>query len=229
MAATAPDRADLLRQRICTAASTLFIRRGFGATTMQDIADALRISRPKLYYYFRDKGSILESLVSNVPVEAHRRAQAVLSSKDLDPAQKLRELIVRHADLILTRPLEFRLLDMSLDHLPRPMQSRAQKAKRGLLEAFSAAIREGVKQGCFRPTDPRVAAFAMIGMCNWTAAWFQGDGRLAAAQVCEILADLGVGSLAKGPQRSTAVNGVHTSLRTLRESLANLEAALQHS
>jgi AcrR family transcriptional regulator len=228
MAVSAPDRAELLRQRICTAASTLFIRRGFGATTMQDIADALRISRPKLYYYFRDKGSILETLVSNVPVEADRRAQAVLSTKNLDSIQKLRELIVHHADLILARPLEFRLLDMSLDHLPKPMQARAQKAKRGLLEAFTRVIREGVEEGSFRQTDPRVAAFAMIGMCNWTAAWYRSDGRLSAQEICTLLADLGVSSLAKGAQRRTQANGVKTSLRMLREGVANLEAALQH-
>jgi AcrR family transcriptional regulator len=227
MAPNAPDRADLLRQRICTAASTLFIRRGFGATTMQDIADALGISRPKLYYYFRDKGSILETLVSNVPVEAHRRAQAVLAMKQLDSAWKLRELIVQHADLILARPLEFRLLDMSLEHLPRAIQARAQKAKRGLLDAFTHVIRQGTAEGRFRPVDARVAAFAMIGMCNWTAAWCRGDGRLSAAEICEIVADLGVGSLAKGAQRRTAVNGVESSLRMLREGVANLEAALQ--
>lgn len=224
--ATAPDRADVLRQRICAAASNLFIRRGFGATTMQDIADALRISRPKLYYYFRDKASILEALVSNVPVEAHRRAQAVLSAKDLNSPQKLRELIVQHADLILVRPLEFRLLDMSLDHLPRPMQARAQKAKRGLLEAFTQVIRQGIEEGAFRAADARVAAFAMIGMCNWTAAWFRSDGRLSAQEVCAILADLGAGSLAKGAQRRAQVNGVQSSLRMLREGVAGLEAAL---
>jgi AcrR family transcriptional regulator len=228
MASLERDRADLLRQRICTAASTLFIRRGFGATTMQDIADALRISRPKLYYYFRDKASILESLVSNVPVEAHRRAQAVLSRK-LDPAGKLRELIVQHADLILTRPLEFRLIDMSLEHLPRAMQGRAEKAKRGLLEAFTQVIREGIADGSFRQADARIAAFAMIGMCNWTAAWFHPDGRLSLQEICAILADLGVSSIAKGAQRHAQVNnGVQASLRMLREGVASLEAALQH-
>jgi AcrR family transcriptional regulator len=223
MATPESGRADLLRQRICTAASTLFIRRGFGATTMQDIADALRISRPKLYYYFRDKGTILETLVSNVPVEADRRAQAVLSKKNLNSAEKLRELIVQHADLILTRPLEFRLLDMSLDHLPKAMQGRAQKAKRGLLEAFSKVIGEGIEEGAFRSTDPKVAAFGMIGMCNWTAAWFQADGRLSPNEVCDILADLGVAAVAK---RKAGVNGVESSLRMLREGVANLEAAL---
>src|SRR5436190_6641165 len=227
MATPESDRADLLRQRICTAASTLFIRRGFGATTMQDIADALRISRPKLYYYFRDKGSILETLVSNVPVEADRRAQAVLSKKNLNSAEKLRELIAQHADLILTRPLEFRLLDMSLEHLPKAMQGRAQKAKRGLLEAFSKVIGEGIEEGAFRATDPKVAAFGMIGMCNWTAAWFQADGRLSPNEVCDILADLGVAAVAKGAQRKGTVNGVESSLRMLREGVANLEAALQ--
>ena len=229
MAEPASDRADVLRQRICTAASTLFIRRGFGATTMQDIADALQISRPKLYYYFQDKGRILETLVSNVPVEAHRRAQAVLLAKDLDCEGKLRALVMAHADLILTRPLEFRLLDMSLEHLPKAMQARAQKAKRGLLEAFAAVISDGIAQGVFRKTDAKVAAFAMIGMCNWTAAWFRADGRLSASQICETLADLAAASLASGPGRRRPHNGVASSLRMLREGVANLEAALQHS
>ncbi len=222
------NRADVLRERICSAASKLFIRRGFGATTMQDIADSLGISRPKLYYYFRDKGSILETLVSNVPVEAHRRAQSVIAAKNLGSQARLRELIVQHADLILARPLEFRLLDMSLDHLPKPMQARAQKAKRGLLEAFTAVIRDGVEEGSFRPADPRIAAFALIGMCNWTAAWFRSEGRLSAPEICAILADLGVGSLARGAQRRARVNGVQMSLRKLREGVANLEAALLH-
>ena len=229
MAEPAPGRADVLRQRICTAASTLFIRRGFGATTMQDIADALHISRPKLYYYFKDKGRILETLVSNVPVEAHRRAQAVLSAKDLDCEGRLRALVMQHADLILTRPLEFRLLDMSLEHLPKAMQARAQKAKRGLLEAFTAVIREGVAHGAFRQTDAKVAAFGMIGMCNWTAAWYRSDGRLTASEICGLLADLAAASLATGSGRRSPRNGVASSLRMLRQGVANLEAALQHS
>jgi AcrR family transcriptional regulator len=222
-----PSRADELRQRICTAASTLFIRRGFGATSMQDIADAMGISRPKLYYYFRDKATILEALVSNVPVEAHRRAREVVGAEGADASRKLRELILRHADLILARPLEFRLLDMSLEHLPRAMQARAQKAKRGLLEAFTEVIRQGAEEGRFRPVDARVAAFAMIGMCNWTAAWYRPQGRLSAARICEALADLGLASVEKG-RRATKSNGVRASLRMLRQGVEHLEAALQH-
>jgi AcrR family transcriptional regulator len=218
-------RADLLKQRICTAASKLFIRRGFGATSMQDIADALRISRPKLYYYFRDKAVILETLVSNVPVEAHRRAQAVLSAEGLDAPQKLRQLILQHADLILARPLEFRLLDMSLEHLPRGMKARAQKAKRGLLEAFTQVIREGIEAEKFRPVDARVAAFAMIGMCNWTAAWYRREGRLRAEEICKVLADLGISAVEKG-KGAARTNGMHHSLKMLREGIAGLEAAI---
>jgi hypothetical protein len=64
-------------------------------------------------------------------------------------------------------------------------------------------------------------------MCNWTAAWFQGDGRLSAAEICESLADLGLASIGKTALKAKA-NGVQSSLRMLREGVANLEAALQH-
>ena len=219
--------AEYLRQQICSAASALFISRGFGGTTMQDIADALQISRPKLYYYFRDKGAILGALVHNVPVEAERRASAALRELVAQPEAALRQMVLLHASLILERQLEFRLLDMSMDHLAAPIQARARRAKRGLLDAFTAVIRHGTERGVFRVVDPSVAAFAVIGMCNWTAAWYQESGRLSAEQIAMALADLAVQMLRSArPSQAPGAAGANESLRLLKEGIAHLEFTL---
>lgn len=52
---------DVRRDAIHTAAVSEFSARGFAATSMANIADAVGISRPALYQYFRNKGDIFAS------------------------------------------------------------------------------------------------------------------------------------------------------------------------
>jgi len=220
--------ADANRERIVSVAAGLFISKGFGSTTMQDIADALHISRPKLYYYFRDKSAILDAAVRNVPVEAERRARAALKLASKDAAAALHDMVKSHTQLILDRPIEFRLLDMSMEHLDSAMQKRAAKAKRGLLEAFTAVIRLGLEQGCFRLVDPRVASFSMIGMANWTAAWYKPDGRLPAGAIADQIAELALASVLSVDQRpDDSQPGVRQSLRLLQHGVSHLAMMIE--
>ena len=97
-------RAHELRQQICAVASDLFTRKGYGSTSMQDIADALSVSRPTLYYYFRDKNEILEAAVREVTLEGQKRAEAQMADTSATSAGILRRLVADHADVILNRP-----------------------------------------------------------------------------------------------------------------------------
>ncbi len=220
--------ADANRELIVSVAAGLFISKGFGSTTMQDIADALHISRPKLYYYFRDKSAILDAAVRNVPVEAERRARAALRRAASDPAAALHEMVKSHTQLILERPIEFRLLDMSMEHLASTMQSRAAKAKRGLLEAFTSVIRLGLERGRFRLVDPRIASFSMIGMANWTAAWYRPNGRLPANVIADQIADIALASVTAFEQRQPdSAPGIRESLRLLQNGVSHLAMMIE--
>lgn len=222
-------RADALRQQICDAASELFTRKGYGSTSMQDIADALKLSRPALYYYFRDKSGILEAAIRDVTIEGQRRAEALMADPHSDPADILRRLVADHAELILTHPAQFRMLDMSQAHLTGRLRTIARNAQRSLLEAFTRVIRHGMETGGFRVTDPRVAAFALLGMCNWTAAWYRPDGRLSGREISALLADFGVSALMRAPgapeRRST---GLEESLERLKDGVRHFELVLRN-
>ena len=221
-------RADALRQRICAAASDLFTRKGYGSTSMQDIADALAVSRPTLYYYFRDKNQILEAAVREVTLEGQRRAETLMADTSSTSAEILRRLVADHADVILNRPAQFRMLDMTQAHFPPRLQTIARKAQRGLLEAFTQAIRRGIEEGAFRVTDPRVAAFALIGMCNWTSAWYRPDGRLSRKEITTLIAELGVGALLRAPApRTGAGTGIADSLELIKDGVRHIEFVLR--
>ncbi|MGC0419819.1 TetR/AcrR family transcriptional regulator [Embleya sp. AB8] len=51
------------RRRVRETALTLFADKTYGATTLQDIADAMGVTKAALYYYFRTKDEILADLV----------------------------------------------------------------------------------------------------------------------------------------------------------------------
>ena len=101
-------KGEALRSAILDAAATLFIERGTGGTSMQDIAEALGLSRTAVYYYFKNKDAILRALTEEVLNTARKLAGDTVARADLDPVQALGALVTQHADLILSRPAEFR-------------------------------------------------------------------------------------------------------------------------
>lgn len=68
------------RQRILRAALGCFAERGYAATAIQDIARAARVSKPALYYHFRDKADLFRALVTEAYEARQRRLQTALAS-----------------------------------------------------------------------------------------------------------------------------------------------------
>jgi AcrR family transcriptional regulator len=213
------------RQSILDAASRLFIEKGFGGTSMNDIADALDVTRTAIYYYFPNKESVLEALTEEVTEEASKLARTVSDRGELPPGDALRQLVLRHATLILTHPVHFRVVERSESSLSPAGRKAAEAARRSVLANFVRIIERGVEAGVFQVPDARTVAFAIIGMCNWTAWWFDGNEDKA-AEVAEQLAEFALRSVAKGQHRQPRSTSPRESLRLLREQLDTLERQL---
>jgi len=54
---------DSVRQRLLGAATDLFARKGYAATTVREIVDSARVTKPVLYYYFQNKEGIYLELM----------------------------------------------------------------------------------------------------------------------------------------------------------------------
>jgi AcrR family transcriptional regulator len=64
------------RQEILRAALKSFAHSGFAAASVQDIVDAARVSKPALYYYFKDKAHLFEAVVDSAHEERFRVMRA---------------------------------------------------------------------------------------------------------------------------------------------------------
>lgn len=219
-------RREQLQDAILEAASRLFIERGFPGTSMGDIAEAMGVTRTAIYYYFRNKEAILNALTASITEMAGKMADETLAQQQ-DPALALRALVCQHAKLILSHPLQFRVVERNEQHLSPALRKVAQASRRLLLSRFVTAIEAGIRAGQFRDVDPKVAAFSMLGMCNWGAWWFNPQGSMPLPHVIEAMADLALNSVVRGEERRLRSNSIDASVRQLREDLNLLERRLQ--
>jgi AcrR family transcriptional regulator len=77
--AQVPGRGDG-RERILDEARSLFLTKGFAATSMQEIADAVGLTKPALYYHFKDKQDLLLAVLGREMEDGQRAFYATLSS-----------------------------------------------------------------------------------------------------------------------------------------------------
>lgn len=217
-------RNELQRVSILEAAAALFIKKGFGGTNINDIANALGVSRTAVYYYFQSKESILEALTEEVTQQAGKLAAtaAAASAGELPPEEALRELVLRHATLLLTHPVQFRVVERNESNLPEPRRAAARAARHDVLDNFVRVIERGVSAGVFQVPDVQVAAFSIIGMCNWSAWWFEGSG-LAVEPTARAMCELAVRAVIRDRGAARQPASVGECLEQIREHLDSLE------
>jgi AcrR family transcriptional regulator len=220
--------ADAQKEQILNAAAKLFIEKGFGGASMQEIAESLGVTRTAVYYYFKNKDEILTALVEEVTLRARRESSRVAAEADADPKVRLRALVHQHAMLILKHHNEFRVIDRTERQLPERAYRANEEAKRAVLDNFTAAIEAGVQTGVFRVVDAKVAAFTMIGMCSWPAFWYKPDGAKSAEEIADEIAELAVHSVMRPAKRQLKRAGdVSEAMALLREDLDHLELIVE--
>jgi AcrR family transcriptional regulator len=217
---------EALKRTVIEVAAKLFAERGFAGTSPQDIADALGISRPTLYYYFSSKDEILAALVEEVTVFSQQQSTQVAKA-DRNPGESLRLMTRNHAKLLLDHAVQFRAVDRSEADLPEETRQVNDAAKRIVLDNFTGIIARGAEIGHFRPVDPRVAAFAILGMCSWTTWWFRPTGPRTTDEIAEMIADLALHSVRREDARRPKGAGLDDALQVLREDIDHLQLLMK--
>jgi AcrR family transcriptional regulator len=219
-------RRSLITRELLDKATRLFAERGYDKTTLQDVADAMGTSRSALYHYVSSKEDLLAMLVEQMSRGLADALAALRARSDLTSEGKLRELTDMMVRQRAESPDQFRVLDQAESMLPEPLRSRHLQARRDVLAELSGVIEEGIASGDFKPLDPRIAAFSVLGMCNWVAWWYRPgpghDVEPVARQMTQAVVDmLDADDAARGPGGSA-----RSALARARSSLDALERLL---
>jgi AcrR family transcriptional regulator len=158
------DEGLAARQRIMTEATRLFMSCGYDGISMREIAAAAGISKPGLYYHFKDKQALLITIL-----KADLALIGGIVRQGREQAAPVRERVGWIMEAILEHGAEIggimRLATQELPHL-----DQAEREAFGYLYqttftgALADLLAEGMAQGELRPVEAHTAGWALLGM-----------------------------------------------------------------
>ncbi len=215
-------RRELLAEEVLGKAAALFAARGFAATSLKDVADAVGLSRSSIYYYYPNKEALLAELIqgATLPIATMLREVGEIG---LPPTSAIREVVRRLVLWVADPRTHFRLMDRSEGELPPTIAKIHATAKRQILSELIKLVDAAVMAGAARAVDSRVTALSIVGMAMWTAWWFQPGHGPTLDEVAEMIADNACTLLHRtGSIKAGAT--IVTLAKEIRESLALIEA-----
>ncbi|MVO98498.1 TetR/AcrR family transcriptional regulator [Paenibacillus lutrae] len=148
--------------RILYVAMHEFIRHGYDAVSMDDIAKACGVTKASIYYYYPSKAVLLTQSTIRL-MNVVRTATLNILQKPLPLRQRLTEVTVNH--LKATTSFEFEGFMNKIEAVLTPEQNEEmRKAEHRLLEALADAFEEAARQGEICCTDSWLAARSYMAL-----------------------------------------------------------------
>jgi TetR/AcrR family transcriptional regulator, cholesterol catabolism regulator len=184
-----PEAQHRLRE-ICRVAARVFYQKGYSAASMQDIAEAVGLTKAGLYHHIGSKDRLLFEIMNyGMDILQENVLDKVRSIQD--PREKLRQTIAGHIDLIVrARDLEITVILHENRSLSGDLRQRINARKREYIHFLEELI-GGVQAQSTTPPNisPRMAAFVLLGMLNWLYQWYRTEGSVPERQLIGAYSD----------------------------------------
>jgi AcrR family transcriptional regulator len=180
---------DAKRQAILRAAASIFAERGYHNTSVSDVAEALNVSKPFLYYYLKNKEDILFECSRIATEQLHDVLEQV--RRTAAPGwEKLRLLFRGYARVMSTDFGICLIRSTTPGSLPADLHERLFSGRRRLNREVERIVAEGIADGSIRSLHPQLATFALFGAFNWISTWYRSDGSMSPDAIADTYLDL---------------------------------------
>ncbi|MBI4296460.1 MAG: TetR/AcrR family transcriptional regulator [Chloroflexi bacterium] len=199
------------RDEIIQTALKMFAENGYEATTLDEVAHELGVTRPALYHHIKSKEEILQVIINR----SAKMVEGLIRTgrSDLPPRQRMEALVrmlvefpTRYSDSVRIGFEQTALVHQRTQDAFRRRQKEVERV-------MQQTLKEGVEQGVFAIAidDIKMVAFAILGACTSIYHWYQPDGYLSPTQVVDhyvrffesgyIKNPVEVGASSTGPER----------------------------
>ncbi|HYV85362.1 MAG TPA: TetR/AcrR family transcriptional regulator [Patescibacteria group bacterium] len=190
--------------QIYETAARVFCENGYEKASMIDVALAMKMTKAGIYHHISSKEELLAAIIAyGMEVFERQVLDRVVTIRD--PLERLRATLRGHLLLVLRdRPKEVTVILHESRALPASARARVNARKKRYIRFLEKTIRELVMRKIARPVDPSVAAFALLGMVNWTYQWYRPGGRMSEVALADAMTDFYLNGLLAAPARSGA-------------------------
>jgi TetR/AcrR family transcriptional regulator, cholesterol catabolism regulator len=208
------------RELILASAAEMFARKGIGATTVREIADAVGVLSGSLYHHFESKDAIVDEILSRY-LDAIRTRYAEVLASGTSPAECLHDLVLTSLQVAEDQPHATAIYQNELHYLrEQPRFQNVQAAAGDVQRTWLGVIETGVADGSFRDDIPPRVFYRLIRDAVWLSVrWHRPGGGYPTDQLAEDVTSIfldGFSANSRGRQartRRTARAAPRTSAR----------------
>ena len=195
----APSARNLERRaEIVRRAAEIFDRQGVSRTSLEDIAAAIGVKREAVYYYYRDKSEILCEII-RPHSEALLRGMERFNTLGLPATARLSLAISSHLERFNPTYVEMTVALRELSGSnPAPGIVELRRVWKEYEQHWVALFRQGQVAGEFDAgQNPKLMAFAVLGMCNAVSGWYRPGGGIAMDELVRSYTAIALGGVAR--------------------------------
>ena len=176
---------DFPRNRVFEVAAEVFHRKGYDNTSMSDVAAAAGLTKAGLYHHISSKESLLYTVL-DYGLDLTQAYVLEPLEEISDPLDRLKTMIDLHLRLVLQeRNLEVTGLLHECKTLSSPDRAKINRRKKEYVKIATNIISEVTKKYNVKDVNPKLAAYALLGMLNWTYQWYKMSGSNTREEVVE--------------------------------------------
>lgn len=176
------------RDAVIAAAARAFRERGIHATTLDDIASFLNVTKPTIYYYVANKEQLI---VECFRIGIGRITDAIgeLGRGGGSARERLAALARRYAE-VMASDFGWCMVRVE-DHDLSPAVARRLKAMKSEIDqGLRRLIHEGIEDGSIRECDVKMTAFALAGALNGIGHWYRAGEPLSPGDIAARFMDV---------------------------------------
>ena len=172
------------------------VQKGYGATSISDIAQAVGMTKAGLYHHITGKQDLLFQILQHAWDEMERLV--IEPAKQVqDPELRLIEMIRSHVRGILHGGLEFTLLFRERHHLDELQQETISQQTKAYLALVGATLGELAEEGKLRDVDIQIATIHLLKTISGIADWYPRFSEIDEDHLVEQTINFGLSAILK--------------------------------
>lgn len=177
-------------EEIMLVSADLFRQRGYGATSIRDIGEAMGITSAALYYHFKNKEEVLLAVMRK-GIEFVSEAVAEAIDTDEPVWKRVHAAMRAHLQISLTYQDYAGVLLHEFRHLSAEARKEMIKARDAYEQVWDELLVEAQTAGTFKPgVEPRLVRLMIFGSLNLIVSWYRPDGKHDPDTIADIFADM---------------------------------------
>jgi len=166
----------------------MFRERGYLATSVRDIAEAVGIQGGSLYAHVDSKDDLLWEIV-NASADRFFLAIEPIRSSNRTTMARLREAIISHVGVITADLDAAAVYSTEWRHLSEQRRNAFANRRDEYEQLFRSMIGDGIRERLLWSTDEAFVSLFVLSALNWVYQWYKPGGRHSPEELGKLMAE----------------------------------------